>query len=67
METKGTIRCLSCGRKFGDHFEGKLVVKCYNCNTYSSFDTDIPEQKYAMENRRSIYGDLTVPAKIQYM
>jgi len=63
METKGTIRCLSCGRKFGDHFEGKLVVKCYNCNTYSVFDTDIPDQRYALENNLSIIGRLTLPTK----
>lgn len=62
-EIKGTIRCHSCGRKFGDHFEGALNVKCYNCNVYSYFDTDEPEQRYALENNLAIIGHLTFPVK----
>ena len=62
-EIKGTIRCPDCGRKFGDHFEGKIKVKCYSCNTMTVFDTSIPEQEYALQNNRAIVGRLDFPAK----
>ena len=59
-EVEGTIRCHDCGRKFGDHFEGKLTVKCYNCNTYSVFNTDEPDQRYALENGLTIVGKFAI-------
>ena len=36
----GDLRCDGCGKKLGEHLEGKIEIVCPRCKRYNLFDAN---------------------------